>query len=187
MEDIYNCDETALFWQLEPSKTLAQCPVIGTKKSKNRVTILLTCNATGKDKLKPLFIHKYKNPHPLCDLSIEDSVQYYWNKTAWMQQSIWLDYLKNLNKLMCLHYKKILLLVDNAPTYGKEYELPSFSNIEIFYLPPNTTAYLQPLDQGIINFFKAKYRKLLVENRVEAYELSQQLNIPITYYNSECY
>jgi hypothetical protein len=143
LEDIYNCDETgilnlsyllficnlfiylllfvllALFWQLEPSKTLAQGPVTGTKKSKNRVTILLTCNATGEDKLKALFIHKYKNPRPLRGITVEDSVQYYWNKTAWMQQSIWLDYLKKLNKLMCLRRKKILLLVDNAPTHGK--------------------------------------------------------------------
>ncbi|EXX70733.1 Pdc2p [Rhizophagus irregularis DAOM 197198w] len=98
LEDIYNCDETALFWQLEPSKTLAQGPVTGTKKSKNRVTILLTCNATGEDKLKPLFIHKYKNPRPLRGMSVEDS---------------------------------------------------------------------------------AKYRKLLVENRVEEYDISQELNTPI--------
>jgi hypothetical protein len=144
----------ALFWQLEPSKTLAQGPVTGTKKSQNRVTILLTCNATGEDKLKALFIHKYKNPRPLRGITVEDSVQYYWNKTAWMQQLIWLDYLKKLNKLMCLRRKKILLLVDNAPTHGKQHELPSFSNIEIYYLPPNTTPYLQPLDQGIINSFK---------------------------------
>ncbi|CAB4409729.1 unnamed protein product [Rhizophagus irregularis] len=82
LQDIYNCDETALFWQLEPSKTFAQGPVVGTKKSKNRVTILLTCNATGEDKLKPLFIHKYKNPRPLRGISVKDSVDYYWNKTA---------------------------------------------------------------------------------------------------------
>lgn len=72
--------------------------------------------------------------------------------------------------------KNILLLVDNAPTHRKEDEIPSFSNIELCYLPPNTTVHLQPLDAGIINFFKAKYRKLLVENRVEAYDLAQELN-----------
>ena len=143
-----------MFWQLEPSKTLAQGPVTGTKKSKNRVTILLTCNATGEDKLQPLLIHKYKNPRPLRGMNIEDSVQYYWNKTAWMQQSIWLDYLKKLNKLMCLQCKKIVLLVDNALTHSKQHGLPSFSNIEIYFLPSNTTPYLQPLDQGIINSFK---------------------------------
>ena len=153
----------ALFWQLEPSKTLAQGPVTGTKKSKNRVIILLTCNATGEDKLKPLLIHKYKNPRPLRGITVEDSVQYYWNKTAWMQQSIWLDYLKKLNKLMYFRRKKILLLVDNAPTHGKQHELPSFSNIEIYYLPPNTTPYLQPLDQGIINSFKVSIINLFLK------------------------
>ena len=148
---------------------------------------MLTCNATGDDKLKPLFIHKYKNPRPLRGVSIENHVDYYWNKTAWMQQSIWLDYLKNLNSLMRAKGKKILLLVDNAPTHGKEEEIPSFSNIELFYLPPNTTSHLQPLDAGIINSFKAKYRKLLVKNRVEAYDLAQELNnkaAPVTIRNA---
>src|SRR6266498_779966 len=125
-----------------------------------------------------------------------------------MQQLIWLDYLKKLNKLMCTRHRKILLLVDNALTHGKQYELPSFSNIEIYYLPPNTTPYLQLLDQGIINSFKVsilnlllklysilvflltffikikvKYRKLLVENKVEEYDISQQLNMPIIFVN----
>ena len=121
-----------------------------------------------------------------------------------MQQLIWLNYLKKLNKLMCTCHRKILLLVDNAPIHGKQYELPSFSNIKIYYLPPNTISYLQPLNQEIINSFKvsilnlllklysilvflltffikikAKYRKLLVKNRVEEYDISQQLNMPI--------
>ncbi|CAB4437120.1 unnamed protein product [Rhizophagus irregularis] len=33
-----------------------------------------------------------------------------------------------------------------------------------------------PCDAGIINSFKAQYRKLLVRNRIEAYEISQELN-----------
>ncbi|GBC49475.1 tigger transposable element-derived protein 6-like [Rhizophagus irregularis DAOM 181602=DAOM 197198] len=74
-----------------------------------------------------------------------------------MQQSIWLDYLKNLNSLICTQGKNILLLVDNAPTYGKEDDIPSFSNIELCYLPSNTITHLQPLDTKIINSFKAKY------------------------------
>ncbi|PKC62310.1 hypothetical protein RhiirA1_347833, partial [Rhizophagus irregularis] len=35
-------------------------PLSGTKKSKDRVTILLIFNATGLTKLPPLFIHKFK-------------------------------------------------------------------------------------------------------------------------------
>jgi len=33
------------------------------------------------------------------------------------------------------------------------------TNIEIIYLPPNTTAHLQPMDAGIIHSFKAKYKR----------------------------
>ena len=54
-----------LYWDLEPSKTLAQGPLSGKKKSKKRVTLLLTCNATGTEKMRLLFIHAYQNPRAL--------------------------------------------------------------------------------------------------------------------------
>ncbi|CAJ0638583.1 2558_t:CDS:2 [Entrophospora sp. SA101] len=38
--DVFNCGETDLYWNTEPSKTLATNKISGTKNSKNRVTIL---------------------------------------------------------------------------------------------------------------------------------------------------
>ena len=52
-EDIFNCDETGLFWKMKPSRTISNEQVSGTKQSKDRVTVLLTCNATGTEKLAP--------------------------------------------------------------------------------------------------------------------------------------
>ena len=51
--------------------------------------------------------------------------------------------------------RKILLLADNAPTHllNESIQLP---NINVHFLPPNTTDHLQPLDAGIINSFKVK-------------------------------
>jgi hypothetical protein len=47
---------TALFYKLTPSKILVMSVRSGIKKNKNRVTVLLTCNMTGKEKLKPVIV-----------------------------------------------------------------------------------------------------------------------------------
>jgi len=70
--------------------------------------------------------------------------------------SIWNIYLKNLDATMRTQRRNILLLVYNTPTHAL-YESTNLTNINIEYLPPNTTAHLQPCDQGIyINSFKVR-------------------------------
>ena len=153
-KDIFNCDETGLFWKMKPSRTISNGPVAGTKQSKDRVTVLFTCNSTGTEKLRPLFIHKYENPRALKNINKNSlPVNYYWNKKSWMQVSIWNDYLKKLDSRMRVQNRHILLLIDNAPTHAL-YENTNLTNIVIEHLPPNTTSHLQPCDQGIINSFK---------------------------------
>src|SRR5437764_4221599 len=114
-KDIFNCDETGLFWKMKLNHTISNGPVVRTKQSKDRITILLTCNSTGTEKLRPLFIHKYENSRVLKNISKNSLlVNYYWNKKSWMQVSIWNDYLKKLDSHMRVQNKNILLLVDNA-------------------------------------------------------------------------
>ena len=160
-KDIFNCDETGLFWKMKPSRTISNGPVAGTKQSKDRVTILFTCNSTGTEKLRPLFIHKYENPRALKNINKNSlPVNYYWNKKSWMQVSIWNDYLKKLDSRMRVQNRNILLLIDNAPTHAL-YENTNLTNIVIEHLPPNTTSHLQPCDQGIINSFKVRSKSYL--------------------------
>jgi hypothetical protein len=33
LNDIYNADETTLYWKLEPNKSLANGPIVGTKET----------------------------------------------------------------------------------------------------------------------------------------------------------
>jgi hypothetical protein len=58
LKDIFNTDETALFYSLMPDKSLniqgEACT--GEKKSSERLTVLLCCNAEGTEKLAPLVI-----------------------------------------------------------------------------------------------------------------------------------
>ena len=53
---------------------------------------------------------------------------------------------------------KSLLLVDNAPAHPQQME-DWCENVQVVFLPPNTTSLLQPMDQGVIAAFKAYYVK----------------------------
>lgn len=137
-----------------PSRTLAMSPVTGVKTPKNRATLLFTCNATGTEKLTPLFIHYFKNPRALKGIDIDKlPVDYRWSKSAWMQVPIFNDYLTKLNKNMHKQNRNILLLMDNATTH-KVINPERLSNIKLHYFPPNTTSHLQPCDAGVIRSFK---------------------------------
>lgn len=63
-KNIFNADETALFYKCLPDKTYEfkkeKCH--GGKLSKERVTLLLAANMAGTEKLKPLLIGKSKKP-----------------------------------------------------------------------------------------------------------------------------
>jgi hypothetical protein len=62
--DIFNADESGIFFNLLPSKTLAtrrdKCH--GGNKSKGRITALLCANSDGSEKLTPLIISKCAKP-----------------------------------------------------------------------------------------------------------------------------
>jgi hypothetical protein len=62
--------------------------------------------------------------------------------------------------------RKILLLMDNFP--GHYFVRLRYIRLE--YLPANTTAVLQPMDQGVINCLEAYYRKFLVLKLIENIE-----------------
>ena len=110
LEDVYNADETGLYWKLEPNKFLARNFVIGTKKPKDRITIMLACNATGTHKLPAVFIYKFKNPR--CIRNIDKKtlpVLYYWNNSAWMQRSIFRSWIRIVDQEMRQKKKHILI------------------------------------------------------------------------------
>lgn len=56
---------------------------------------------------------------------------------------------------MCSEGRHILLVIDNFSGHKISYKP---SNIQIEFFEPNLTAFVQPLDAGIIRCFKAHYR-----------------------------
>lgn len=63
-QDVYNADETALFYQMLPDKTHSMKgeSCAGGKHSKVRVTVLLCTNMNGSDRRMPFVIGKSKKP-----------------------------------------------------------------------------------------------------------------------------
>lgn len=103
---------------MSPSQTLSTKPVPGRKKDKTRITVLLGANATGTDKLKPWVIGKSKRPRPLLRVNLEHLPVYYRNNPkAWMNSSIFEEVLREMDSHFRAQNKKILLLVDNAPSH----------------------------------------------------------------------
>ena len=132
---------------------------------------MLATNAIGTSKLKPLVIGKYE--HPRCFKNINMlmlPVTYKANSKAWMRHDIFENWLRDLDYKFRLEQRQIILLIDNASSHTNPGHIDDendnnddqdliqtqgirLTNIKLQYLPPNTTAHLQPCDAGIINNF----------------------------------
>ena len=177
-QDIYNMDETGLFYRLLPNSTLATGPVSGKKKQKERITVALCANATGTDKLVPLVIGK--SAHPRCfgkTFNPSVYVKYTSNKKAWMTGVVFQDWLNKFNRRMRVAGRHVILLVDNATSHSAEGL--RLTHVVVKFLPPNTTAHIQPMDAGIIRNFKGFYRGLLVRYFLRCIEDGQEQVVSI--------
>ncbi len=88
-EQVYNADETGLYFKMLPDKTLAtkddSTKTLGYKQSKNRLTALLCCNQTGNHKLAPLIIGKSAKPRCFHHVNMKTLPAVHNNsKNAWM-------------------------------------------------------------------------------------------------------
>jgi hypothetical protein len=59
-KDIMNFDETGLYYEQKPARTICKVPMGGSKKSKNRFTVGLHTNYDGSYKGHPIVIEKKK-------------------------------------------------------------------------------------------------------------------------------
>ncbi|XP_064418223.1 tigger transposable element-derived protein 4-like [Latimeria chalumnae] len=159
--DIYNANETGLFWRMLPNKTLAfkgeKCT--GGKHSDQRVTVLITANMEGSDKRDLLVIGKSQNPRCLKGVRLK-SVTYTANEKAWMTSSEFEKFVRNFDADMTKQKRKVALVIDNCPAHPTK--ISGLKSVKLFFLPPNTTARTQPMDSGVIRNFKCHYRRLLL-------------------------
>lgn len=158
--DVFNADEAGLFFNLQPEKSLClkgeACQ--GGKKSKERITVLLCCNADGSEKLKLTVIGKSQKPRCFKRESHLPCV-YRANKKAWMTAALFEEFLSLLDRRMACKNRKIVLILDQCAAHPRQVTL---QNVKLIFLPANTTTHLQPLDAGIIKNLKHHFKGLLV-------------------------
>ena len=178
LKDIYNADETVLYYRALPSRSmvLKDDPRKGIKTSKDRLTVLLTCSATG-EKMKPLVIGHSLNPR--CFRGVDKAllpVIYRSNRKAWMTSELFREWLEHLNSKMSAQERNILMFVDNCSAHPDV----QLSNVKLVFLPPNTSR-LQPCDADIIANLKTLWllRHVLAEmdSADSATALSKQVNV----------
>lgn len=139
-DDIWNIDETGLFWKALPDRGFGvkgkECK--GGKKSKQRFTVAFFVTASGK-KETPVVIWKAENPRCLkrFDKALLP-VDYYSQKKAWMDGEIMESILAKLNRRLSSKSRSILLMMDNAGCHPEDLKT-KFSNIKVCFLPANTT------------------------------------------------
>lgn len=91
--DIFNCDETGLFWCMHPNKTytfFSGEKWSSGKHPKECSTVLLCCNQDGSKKFSPLVTGKYAKPRAFNRLwSISAlPVHYTLNQKSWMTTKV---------------------------------------------------------------------------------------------------
>ncbi len=137
-ENVYNMDETGLFFRLLPRYSLLMpnediSTTRRKKKSKDRVSFIVCANAVGTHKIPCTLIGKPKAPAYIKDH--QWPVPYFSQAKAWMDvETCW----KWFNEVFLPEVKKrtrrqVLLLLDNSLGHFKAFER---DNVRIVLFPP---------------------------------------------------
>ena len=174
LDQVFNCDETGLYFRLLPEQTLAasfEKSAEGRKKSKDRVTINACSNASGTIKLPLHLIGKAKRPRCFKGVNMNLlRVKYSGQKNAWMDSGLFHEWFHDCfvpyvrEKLESLGLeKRAVLVLDNCSAHPSAEDLVSDDGkIFVKYLPANVTALIQPMDQGVLKSLKLRYKKKLL-------------------------
>uniref|UniRef100_H3AGR8 DDE-1 domain-containing protein n=1 Tax=Latimeria chalumnae TaxID=7897 RepID=H3AGR8_LATCH len=178
-DDIYNFDEMGLFYKLGPSGTLATAPVAGHKKSKERITVALFCNASSTDLRKPSVIAHAKCPR-CFGKTFQPTLytEYFSNTKAWMTLVIFQEIVRAFDRDLHFQGRHCILLLDNASSHAVTGL--QLTNLKLHFPPPCTTSSIQPLNAGIIRAFKAHYsctRTVQEKGRIQTVDLCQALQM----------
>lgn len=155
--NVFSMDETGLFFAMFPDRT--------SKRLTKRLTLALTCNADGSEKLPLLCIGKGEQPRGLTSTTAVDW-NYVQSPTTFMTRAIFGHWLETVNQYFQKQARKCVVLIDNAPVHAG-YTGVDLTHVEVVVFPPGTLAHLQPLGAGIVAAFKRRYRRRQLQQALD--------------------
>ena len=90
-KDIFNCDETGLYWRMIPDQSLTTRSIPGKRKDKARITLHFCINSDTSECLPIWIIGIAKKPRVFQAAGVNiENLGCYWrsNKKAWMTGKI---------------------------------------------------------------------------------------------------
>ncbi|KAG6614683.1 tigger transposable element-derived protein 6-like [Phytophthora cinnamomi] len=155
--DIFSMDETGLFFTMYPDRS-------GRRMTK-RVTVVLSCNADGSEKLPPLFIGKAEKPRGFTS-STAAEMNYVCNSSTLMTRELFNKWLKDADARFAQQQRKCIVLIDAVAVHAG-FNVDELRNVEVALIPSGTEANLQPLVVGIVPAFKRRYRRRQIQHALD--------------------
>ncbi|XP_048385233.2 LOW QUALITY PROTEIN: jerky protein homolog [Stegostoma tigrinum] len=178
-EQIYNVDETDVFWRCLPRHRLAgaeEMMVHDYKESAERITVLACANVAGTHKCKLLVVGKCPKPRVFKGMKIMP-VLYEANKCSRVTQEILSDWFHNhfvpearahCREVGLASDCKILLLLNNCTAHPPREQLDA-DNVFPTSLPASCSSSIQLMNQGVIRSMKSHYRNSFLRRLVSRY------------------
>lgn len=154
LNDIYNLQETVLFYNLGPRASMSEEEIDKMKNKENCITVALICNASGSDLRKPIVISQEKN------IKLSEHIDFFNNGTARMESSIFQNVVSALDADLRSQGQRCLLLCNSQPSHLKSGL--NLTNLELHFLQSDISS-VQSVNAGITQAFKAKYRQILLK------------------------
>ena len=177
-EVVYNSDTSAVNPHFNGSYSLQPSSghfVIKKGDAKKRISINSVANSTGTVNLSYLIVKNFNSKFPAHRCVEIKKHALFWRKTyisengdimliyrntkAWLTKAIHEDFMAYFSEKCYQKYgnEKVLLILDNFS--GHKIDYSRFPNIDVQFLPPNLTGYMQPLDMGFFSTFKERFYK----------------------------
>ncbi|XP_077576237.1 SWI/SNF complex subunit SMARCC1-like isoform X2 [Stigmatopora nigra] len=189
-QQVFTCDHTGLFWKKMPRRTsiaLEEKGAAGHTPAKDRLTLTLSCNASGDCKIKPLSVYHSENPPAFHAHKIsKDRLHVLWRSdaAASVTRRLFVDWLTSVFSPTVQAFLRdrglpgeCLLVLDNVPAHSKDLraDLPEeLSFIKVVFLPPNIAPPFQVLDQQAVPMsFRKLYTKFLFKMCSDVTEYTQ--------------